>query len=40
MRVVDTLDLPRVGPLYVHLSNVGELTLGEQMAKVSEPLLP
>lgn len=37
---VDTAGLPRFDPPLVHLTNVGELTLGEEMAKVSEPLLP
>jgi hypothetical protein len=37
---VDSLGLTRVGPLDLHLSNVSELTLGNEMATVSEPLLP
>jgi hypothetical protein len=40
VRVVDTVTLPRVAPESVHVSNVGQLTLGDQMAKVSETLLP
>jgi hypothetical protein len=37
---VDTLDLARVPPIYIHLSNVSQLTLGEELAKASEKLLP
>jgi len=37
---VDTAGLARVGPLFIHLSNVSELTVGHRMASVSEGLLP
>ncbi len=37
---VDTSGLPRVGPDDLHLSDVGELTLGQELAVASEPLLP
>jgi hypothetical protein len=37
---VDTARLTHFDPPLVHMANVGELTLGEEMAKVSEPLLP
>jgi hypothetical protein len=37
---VDTAGLARVGPLDLHLRNVSELTLGGEMATVSEPLSP
>ncbi len=35
---VDTRGLPR--PAYLHLSDTSELTLGEELASASEPLLP
>jgi len=37
---VDTAGLARVAPLFIHLSNVSELTVGSQMASVSERLIP
>jgi len=37
---VDTAGLARVPPLFIHLSNVSELTVGHRMASVSEVLLP
>jgi Carbohydrate esterase, sialic acid-specific acetylesterase len=37
---VDTAGLARVSPLFIHLSNVSELTVGHRMASVSEGLLP
>jgi hypothetical protein len=37
---VDSLNLPRSAPFYIHLTNVSELTIGQEMATVSEPLLP
>lgn len=39
VRAVDTADLPRTSP-GVHLSNVGELTLGVRVAAALEGLLP
>ena len=40
VRAVDSLGLARVGPYDLHLDNVAQLTLGQQLAKMSEPLLP
>ncbi len=37
---VDTAGLARVGPLFIHLSNVSELIVGHRMASVSKSLLP
>ena len=37
---VDTLPLARLAPTDEHLTDVGELALGDQLAKVSESLLP
>jgi hypothetical protein len=37
---VDTYGLARVDPSDIHLSNVSELTVGEEMATASEPHLP
>jgi hypothetical protein len=37
---VDTLSLARAWPMDLHLTNVSELTLGSEMAAISEPLLP
>jgi len=37
---VDTLSLPRVAPLLIHLSNIGELTLGSELASATEHLFP
>ena len=38
--LVDTLGLSRVAPLDIHLDNVAELALGQQLAKVTESHLP
>jgi hypothetical protein len=38
--VVDTSQLARFNPPLVHLTNVSELTLGGEMAKVAEPQIP
>ncbi len=40
VREVDSLGLARAGPENIHLDNVSQLWIGEQMAKVSEGLLP
>lgn len=37
---IDTSTLARFDPPEVHLTNVSELTLGQEMARASEPLLP
>jgi len=37
---VDTLGLPRVAPLLIHVSNVGELTLGADLAAATERRFP
>ena len=36
----ETADLPRATPSVIHLTNVGQLTLGSRMAKATEALLP
>lgn len=38
--VADTADLPRASPSLIHLTNVGQLTIGARLAKAMEPLLP
>ncbi|MGO9873893.1 MAG: sialate O-acetylesterase [Acidimicrobiia bacterium] len=37
---VDTLGLPRTAPVVIHLSNIGELTLGAELAAATEHLFP
>lgn len=40
VRTVDSAGLARVAPYDLHLDNVAQLALGQQLAKVSEKLLP